>query len=78
MLLLLVGKPKLPQPGSQEVAQSAAPSSAAASDSLAWNDPWDQELATMREQVLAVELDWSRSDDSFNYFGERLQALETE
>lgn len=83
-LLFFLGKPQLPQnPSPQEDAPPIAhklesPTAPAPGDSPTWNDPFDQELAAVRDQVLAVELDWSRSDDSFNHFGERLQALETE
>jgi hypothetical protein len=84
-VLLLLGKPQFPQPSSQQIAQQVEPSTAnaeavvaVAAQNSTWNDPFDRELAEMREQVQAVELDWSRSDDSFAYFGERLQALEAE
>jgi hypothetical protein len=79
VVLFLVGKPRLPQGDEPQVAQHVEqPTAPAAATPPAWDDPWDQELAAVQEQVRAVELDWSRSDDSFAVFGERLQALEAE
>ena len=81
-VLLLVGKPRLPSDASPAVVEQTASPSAVAAPTVvavhAWDDPWDQEYAAVTEQVRAVELDWSRGDDSFTYFGERLRALEAE
>lgn len=93
-LLLFIGKPRLPENASQDLAQqnavnqntanqnlaqnTATPNVAAPSAALAWEDPWDQELADVREEARDVELDWSRADDRLTHLSESLQALEAE
>ncbi len=88
-LLLFIGKPRLPENGTQNLAQqnntndnaapiAATPNVAAPAIALAWEDPWDQELAEVREEARDVELDWSRDDDRITQLSESLQALEAE
>ena len=88
-LLLFIGKPRLPENATQDLAQQntvnqnlapnvATPNVAAPAIALAWEDPWDQELADAQAEARDVELNWSRDDDRLTHLSESLHALEAE
>ena len=93
-LLLFIGKPRLPENATHDLAQQNAvnqntanqnlaqnattPNVAVPATALAWEDPWDQELADAQAEARDVELNWSRDDDRLTHLSESLQALEAE